>query len=310
LLSCLEIEVVGLGFRLMRQTLAPAAGATPWTRALEGTRLKNSKPTSASCSHPLKARVYEESELICSDCGQVIQEATKHTASSEKYGRGPENAIVFRKNLGATSRTPGRKGPEPVHLHAVKSLYGGNGSLGSLNLMKTCPTCKAQQPVSIFSDDRLFCENESCGVLQCSKCGEHGEISEENGDLRCSSGAFVSEDLACDKHGDVRKNVKFIRTRLGEYVLRWNPSNNGNSHALSFWADVRLLQTWDGPEDDPVLRLGRQILSEKLLGHVKDEEAHFLAQKCLLALKELSKVTRRQVNRLITSILDAEEILA
>jgi hypothetical protein len=272
--------------------------------------LKNSRTPAVICSHPRKAEVYRENEIVCSDCGQVLREATQRTAGSEKYGKSPENASVFRKNLGTTSKSPGRKGPEPAHLHVVKSVYGGNGSLGSLNLMKTCPSCSRQQPVNVFDNHRLFCEDESCGVLQCGKCSEHGEISEANGIMKCSKGPFVSEDLVCEKFGDIRRHVIFERTRLGEYVLRWQPSNNGNGRALSFWADVRLLQKWDGPDDDPILRLGRQIISEKLLGHVKDEEAHFLAQKCMVALKELSKVTRRQVDRLITSILDAEEIPA
>jgi hypothetical protein len=96
---------------------------------------------------------------------------------------------------------------------------------------------------------------------------------------------------------------------LGYYTLRWVPNGHGGS-AASFWADLRLLEAWDGPDDDPVLKVGRELLRKKLLGHVKDEEAHFLARKCLAGLKELSKVTKREVERLIDSVLEGEKVLA
>lgn len=96
---------------------------------------------------------------------------------------------------------------------------------------------------------------------------------------------------------------------LGYYTLRWVPNGHGGS-AASFWADLRLLEAWDGPDDDPILKVGREVLSKKLLGRVKDEEAHFLARKCLAGLKELSKVTKREVERLIDSVLEGERVLA
>lgn len=96
---------------------------------------------------------------------------------------------------------------------------------------------------------------------------------------------------------------------LGYYTLRWIPNGHGGS-AASFWADLRLLEAWDGPDDDAILKIGRELLRKKLLGRVKDEEAHFLARKCLAGLKELSKVTRREVERLIDSVLEGERVLA
>ena len=103
------------------------------------------------------------------------------------------------------------------------------------------------------------------------------------------------------------KHCPECQAELGYYTFRYLPNGHGN--ATRFWADLRLLEAYDGPDDDPVLKMGREILSSKLIGHVSDEDAHWLAKKCLAGLAELSKVTRREVESVIDSILEGERVL-
>jgi hypothetical protein len=275
---------------------------------------KRVKRNGKLCKHPQSARWNdpESGEVVCEDCGEVLERRLSPFASTlggEKFGRGPVNNSVFRANMGSTSKAKAfSSGPEPLHLDAVSAVHGGHGHLGSLIQTRTCPICQTQQPVKVINDDALLCEKESCGILVCSKCGKHAEISEENGDMKCSSGSFVSEDLVCDKFGDVRKNVKFHRTHLGQYLLRWQPSNNGNGSALSYWADVRIVQAWDPPENDPNLKVAREILRERLLTKVTPEVAHQLATPYLRAVKRISTIPRKTLSDLLDTVLETEGI--
>lgn len=265
------------------------------------------------CRHPESERFHdpESGRVYCRRCGLELG-LTRFASASQKFGRGPMNASVFRSNLGSTSKLKkDQKGPEPFHLDAVSSVYGGHGHLGTLIQTKTCPSCHAQQFVRLFNDGGLVCENETCGSLVCGKCsslklkGENGKITEDHeGNLCCNFGPTVSEDLVCSKYGQVRKNVQFIRTHLGEYLLRWNPSNNGNGSRISFWADVRSLQAWDPPED-PDLKAARELLREKLLGKVRPEDAHRLASIYLAAVKHALAQQRRDLKKLCAGILDS-----
>jgi transcription elongation factor Elf1 len=265
------------------------------------------------CRHPKSMRWQDEEngEVVCKACGTVLeQELMPVAAEATKFGRGPVNNSVFRGNKGATSKVnANQRGPEPCHLDAVSAVHGGHGHLGSLIQTRTCPICQTQQAVKVINDEALLCEKESCGILVCDKCAKHAEISEANGGMRCSIGSSVSEDLVCEKFGDVRKNVKFHRTHLGQYLLRWQPANNnGNGHALSFWADVRLLQKWDPVEDDPNVKAAREILREHLLNKVTPEDGHRIASAYLAAVKKISRIPRSTLAEMLTTLLDSEQV--
>lgn len=273
-----------------------------------------------TCEHPKSARWVdvENGEVVCrgdlGGCGQVLERQSPRASDIQKFGRGPTNSAVFRSNLGTTSKSKSnRPGPEPAHLHALASTYGGtHGHLGSLIQTRTCPSCRTQQTVRLFNDGGLVCENETCGSLVCGKCSSlkveqtDGEIKEgEQGNLHCSFGASVSEDLTCSKYGEIKGHVKFMRTHLGDYLLRWNPANNGNGLRRSFWSDLRSLQSWDGPEDDVIIRSARELFSRRLNGKLSDENAHVLATMYLKAVRELSAEKRRELKRLLPGILDS-----
>jgi hypothetical protein len=272
------------------------------------------KKNGGLCRHPQSARLndLDAGEVVCQNCGEVLQRRTNPIPlglGSEKFGRGPENAASFRGNLGTTSKLNGhQKGPEHAHLYAVKSIYGSRGSSGSMSLIKTCPACSKQQPVKIFNDGGLVCENQACGVLECSKCDIHGHISDQNGWMRCSNGPRVSEDLQCAKFGEIKKHIKFLRTQLGQYVLRWCPSNNGNSRAISFWADLRGLQAWDPPEGDPNVKAAREILREQLLNKVTAEQGHRIASAYLAAVKKISHIPKRTLTDMLSTLLESEQV--
>jgi hypothetical protein len=196
-------------------------------------------------------------------------------------------------------------------------MYGGHGWRDALIQTKTCPKCDIQQPVKIMNENRLICEREDCGTLTCNKCIEGkedrgkedpGEISEgDNGNLRCSKGPLVSEGLVCSKYGEINRYVKFIRTHLGDYYLRWNPSN-GNGFASSYWADLRLLQAWDPPENDVNIKLARELLKEKLLTRVSPEDAHRLSSKYLQGVRKISRIPRKTLIDLLDGVLESEGV--
>lgn len=269
------------------------------------------------CKHPARSRVTDPETKItsCAKCGVELSHPVLAVGVS-KFGRGPVNNSVFRANLGSTSKLRSdQRGPEPYHLEAISSVYGGHGHLGALTQTRSCPHCGKQQFVKLFNDGGLVCENETCGSLVCDKCAfsklktEDGEIMEgPEGNLRCSFGPMVSEDLICSKHGEVRTHVKFARTHLGDYLLRWNPSNNGNGTRLLFWGDLRSLQAWDPPEYDPNVKAAREVLREKLLTKVPPEIAHRIAQRYLKGVKKISRLPRRTLVALLDSVLESEQI--
>lgn len=279
------------------------------------------QPNGQRCKHPRSMRFndLENGETCCRSCGEVLREKVGPVSlvGGEKHGRAPTNDSLFKRNLGTTSKfNPDQRGPEPYHLHALATVYGGShGHLGSLTQTRSCPICRTQQPVKLFNDGGLVCENETCGSLVCGKCSslkvkdENGEITDgDGGDLRCSFGPSVREDLVCSKYGEIRKHVKFMRSHLGDYILRWNPSNDGNSLRLAFWSDLRTLQSWDPPENDPNVKAARELLKEKLLSRVSPEDAHRLATKYLQGVKKISRIPRKTLVNLLDSVIESEQM--
>ena len=237
-----------------------ANSASRGTKSLPRQSLsRDQQLTHRLCHHPRKARVNdkETSELICTECGEVIG-TVPQTTTLEKLNRQPENAIVHRSNRGAGSKRAGQKGAQPHHLHVLTEVYGNReGTKPPIDtITETCTNCKHQTPVKLFGETK-----------HCPDC----------------------------------------QSELGFYTFRRMPNGHGN--ATRFWADLRTLEAYDGPDDDPVLKIGREILSKKLLGHVTDEEAHWIAKKCLTGLSELSKVTRREVESIIDALLEGENIV-
>jgi hypothetical protein len=206
------------------------------------------------CDHPKPKRLrdLETGEIVCQECGEVLQVQAQRVPDAGKFGRGPENFAVFRNNLGSTSKKNNSQPVEAYHLHAISEVYGNRyGKIPSKLLTKTCPECGQQNHLKIFGDD-----------VTCEKC----------------------------------------KANLAHYVLRWLP--NG-SDATRFWADLRLLQGWDGPEDDALIKLAREIFSEQLGGRLSPEDASRVAGVYLKSVNRLISEQRHDLKSVLTGLLDS-----
>ncbi len=269
----------------------------------------NSLPAEPNkCLHPAKYRWNdrESGEVVCiaENCGEVLERMVSRTSFGDKFGRGPVNQAVFRKNLGSTSKQGSdKKGPEPIHQIAVASVRGSvKYHRRPLELIvKTCPQCKQENHVRVFGDP-VTCENTSCGayIVKCRRCGADNVMREVSEGRKCAN---------CRKKLDGAQS-EFVRTRLAEQVIRWMPVDGGkygkNSSAVAYMADlIALANHWDPPEDDPVLKSAREVFSHRLDGQLSDEDAARVANVYMKSVKQLVKDQRKDLNGLFEGLLDS-----
>jgi hypothetical protein len=121
----------------------------------------------------------------------------------------------------------------------------------------------------------------------------------------------------------------------GHYILRWMPltttlngkatpfkpedgltlqeaqeEEDGFRRSRAFWADLRVLGNWVPIDTTPTHRLAREIFSERILGHLSDEDAHRLAQRYIGAVAKIASVPRSELERLLDTLIASEKALA
>jgi hypothetical protein len=223
-----------------------------------------------TCSHPGSGRRTdpETTEVFCGKCGIQIQNTRPNSIGTEQFGRGTINHAVFRKNLGTTTKQKDEHGAEHHHLQTLSSVYGSRDG-SQPPLERLTKTCPACRKEKVV---RVFGESVKCDNAECG-------------------------------------------IELGHFVLRWLPyipQNGGkkgtSNKALRYLADLRILQLWDPPEDDPTMKMAREVFRKKVLGHISDGDADFLAKRFLRGVKQLSKVYRKDVKDLLNGLLEGEGI--
>jgi hypothetical protein len=224
---------------------------------------------SETCRHPRNKR-YHDPETGEIHCATCGEVAgcLERIETVEKYDGHSPANQAVFK--GNMGEKAGKNGQPPSHYVAVSSVYGSEKySARPLEfLVKSCPGCHIQQSVRVFGED-----------VHCQKCG----------------------------------------IPLGHYILRWLPfiSENGNGNkeeehqtqqAMRYMADLKMLNLWDPPEDDPTLKAARELFRKKVLGHVSPERADFLSRRYLRGVKRLHKVYRKDMENLLQGLLASEGI--
>jgi hypothetical protein len=295
------------------------------------------------CCHPRSRRWRdpESGKFYCKSCGLELLSGIAVLVAGEKFDRGPVNAAVFRDNLGSTSKsTPNQGGTEPYHSHALASVYGDrSGKKLPIELLaQTCPNCKREHTLPIFADVAVCSECDSqlgqyVFQLMPASATDYGrsyrlkfvkgngmsleqvdqqisltrsrigKLHAEINDVRVLDSA-IQMNLVLSSDAKLEDVLAVLEEKFGKATETKRVANT----AVAWMRDQRLLQAYDPPDDDPVLKMGREILRDRLLGKISDEDAHWIGMKCKKGLEELSGVTRREIVRLIDSILEGEGV--
>lgn len=260
----------------------------------------------ADCSWRLGIVLGHEglSEKICVSCGFAVAIEQVSLSSDDKFGRGPQNFAVFRGGLGSTSKGNRKGGPEGSHLEALtRGVYGKrDGSiLPSEIVVRTCPSCKKQMPVPIFGGV-IFCENKDCGIelghflLRWQPIVPYRETC-----ATCGKMIYEARDFKFQHFVDAKK--KHIR-ESPECEPNGTVAAQPNK-ALWSWADLRVLQGWDGVEDDPSIKRAREIFSRRFNGKLEDGDASSLAAVYMKSVRQLLRDQRHSLNGMLESLLDS-----
>ena len=223
-----------------------------------------------------------DNETVCCNCGLVQESApSRHLfafSGGEHLGRGPNNASVFRHNLGTTSKKPHDKlGPEPHVLRAINMIHGQNGHLPTTVFAKQCPheLTKRKSKENV----RKIVDGKSVYV-----CSAMNMIPNYGSTVQCPSCGGA----------------------VGHYVFRWLPGCD--NPAIRVWADLRTLGAIDPADNHPLMQHAREIFKEVTEQKLSDEDAHRVAGPFIRGMKNMTKETDSEIKKILFALLESEKI--
>lgn len=299
-----DMQVRVIGFKTMKPNAKKPNGKLPAAEPILQEPGKR-KPRCVDCGSEKLLRI--DGEIVCTSCGSVQERMFEHgrVSDSEKFGRGPQNFAVFGSNLGSTTKTDVSLGAEPIYQVAVASVRGSakyNRRPMEL-LLKSCPRCSAENRLRLFGEP-VYCENTNCGahIVKCTHCGAEN-IRKDSKEL----GKCVS----CRRKFARNSQTEFVRTRLAEQVIRWLPVDplkyGSDTSAVGYNSDLRALSAWTPVEDDFAFKKARELFSERFGGELTDEDASRLAAQYMKRVRNLVKIQRKALPKMLESLLDSVE---
>jgi hypothetical protein len=170
-------------------------------------------------------------------------------------------------------------------------------------LLKSCPRCSAENRLRLFGDP-VYCENPNCGahIVKCTHCGAENIRKDEKEFGKC---------VSCRRKLARNSKTEFVRTRLAEQVIRWLPVDpikyGSNTSAVGYNSDLKALSAWTPVEDDFAFKKARELFSERFGGELTDEDASRLAAQYMKRVRNLVKVQRKALPKMLESLLDSVE---